>query len=654
MIMHLAELKLWNFRKYGDTAYLNKIILDHPHLTVEFKKGLNVLVGENDSGKTAIIDSIKYILGTRSLDYFRLEQKDFYQNAQTYERATELRIECLFNDFTDPEAGSFLEWIAINKEGKYELRIWLTAYIKDNAVITNIKAGHDDEGVFLDGEAKENLQITYLKPLRDALAELTPGYKSRLARILEAHYIFKDEKNVDGKKKKHHLEEKAEEANEIIRKYFDINGAKEEKETQGAAITQEINELLQVFSFDSESKEPAITITDSELSEILKSLKLVNDSNKAGLGSLNKLYMAAEFLLLSQTKGRGLLLTLIEEIEAHLHPQAQLKIIEELQNNLMFNGQIILTTHSTTLASKVKLDNLILCKDNEAFPMHKGKTELNEKNYEFLERFLDATKANLFFARGVIMVEGDAENLLIPTIAEILDRPLQNYGVSVVNIGNTAFMHYAKIFQRKDGKRLNIPVACITDLDIAQEINGNEIQTKLREKKSDEELGIDENAGTEKKKETYIPKADDEKAKKKSIETKDSTVKVFTSPLWTLEFDIMNSTAFTRELLITAILEAQYIKNKETYDGMSDDDEKKKSDAAKKKISEIDGKTPEWLACDMYTKYLGSERVSKAVTAQRFASLLKKNQPTVKPILKTAPEFQYIRDAIAHATGKSF
>ena len=649
--MQLAELKLWNFRKYGNPAHSNKIYLDQPHLTVEFKKGLNVLVGENDSGKTAIIDSIKYILGTRSLDYFRLEQKDFYQESPKDQRAAELRIECLFNDFSDAEAGSFLEWIAINDKGEYELRIWLTAYCKDNSVITNIRAGHDDEGVFLDGEAKENLQITYLKPLRDALAELTPGYKSRLARILEAHEVFKDEKDGDGKKKKHHLEVKAEEANEIVRSYFNINGNKEQEATKGAAITQGINKLLKVFSFDGESKEPAITITDSELSEILKSLKLVNDSNKAGLGSLNKLYMAAEFLLLSQTKGRGLLLTLIEEIEAHLHPQAQLKIIEELQNNLMFNGQIILTTHSTTLASKVKLDNLILCKDNEAFPMHKGKTELNEKNYEFLERFLDATKANLFFARGVIMVEGDAENLLIPTIAEILDRPLQNYGVSVVNIGNTAFMHYAKIFQRKDNKRLNIPVACITDLDIAQKINGKEIQTKPRKKKSNEDLITDDDAETEKKEETYIPEAEVERAKKKSIETKGSTVKVFTSPLWTLEFDIMNSTEFTRELLITAILEAQYIKNKETYDGISDEDEKKKSAAAKKKI---DGKTPEWLACDIYTKYLDGERVSKAVTAQRFASLLKKHIADVKPILEKAKEFKYIRDAIAHATGKPF
>ena len=75
-------------------------------------------------------------------------------------------------------------------------------------------------------------------------------------------------------------------------------------------------------------------------------------------------------------------------------------------------------------------------------------TKLQPKNYDFLYRFLDATKANLFFARGVLLVEGDAENLLIPTIAKVIDRPLHRYGVSIVNVGSTAFAHFVKIFHR--------------------------------------------------------------------------------------------------------------------------------------------------------------------------------------------------------------
>ena len=66
---------------------------------------------------------------------------------------------------------------------------------------------------------------------------------------------------------------------------------------------------------------------------------------------------------------------------------------------------------------------------------------------QFLERFLDATKANLFFAKGLIMVEGDAENLLIPAIAQLIGKNLYQYGVSVVNVGSTAYKRYVNIFK---------------------------------------------------------------------------------------------------------------------------------------------------------------------------------------------------------------
>ena len=181
--------------------------------------------------------------------------------------------------------------------------------------------------------------------------------------------------------------------------------------------------------------------------------------------------MALE-LLLFETEGNILNLCLIEELEAHLHPQAQLRTIKHFQNKNNENNQIILTTHSITLASSVKLENLILCKNNKAYSMRAEYTKLEEHDYKFLEMFLDATKANLFFAKGVILVEGTAENILIPTIAEIIGKPLHEYGISIVNVGNIAFFKYSKIFLReKEEEKLDIPVAIITDLDIKDNHN---------------------------------------------------------------------------------------------------------------------------------------------------------------------------------------
>ena len=109
-----------------------------------------------------------------------------------------------------------------------------------------------------------------------------------------------------------------------------------------------------------------------------------------------------------------------------------------------------MTTHSPLLASVVELNNLLLIQNRKAFSMREGETMLDSSDYKFLERYLDATKANLFFAKGVIIVEGPGEALLLPTLAQLLNRNLTDYGISIVDVKSTGLRRYARIFQRKE------------------------------------------------------------------------------------------------------------------------------------------------------------------------------------------------------------
>ena len=443
--MYLSELKLWNFRKYGITGNSKEFEKSEPGLVVNFKDGVNVLVGENDSGKTAIVDAIRYVLKTQSLEFIPIEDKDFHKE-KNGERTTELKIECTFSGFDSDgkNAGHFLEWIGFNEENEFELKVRLYAKRKDdNSIYQSVKAGIDADGSFIEGDARDLLRVIYLKPLRDALSEMTQGNKSRFAQILKSLDLFKKRKdNSTGNKIDHPLETKYGELKEEIDDYFETG--------DGQNIIETINGFLSDdFFIGADSRKAIISLAENELSEILRLLNLILEDNKSGLGSLNLLYIAAELLHLKERK-TGLKLTLIEELEAHLHPQYQLRLIDFVQKESEKYGQFILTTHSTTLASSIKLKNLIICKEDMVFPMGHKYTQLEKGDYRFLERFLDATKANLFFAKGVIIVEGDAENLLIPTIAKLIDRPLHKYGVSIVNVGSTAFNRYRKIFLRKD------------------------------------------------------------------------------------------------------------------------------------------------------------------------------------------------------------
>src|SRR5690606_12206784 len=113
------------------------------------------------------------------------------------------------------------------------------------------------------------------------------------------------------------------------------------------------------------------------------------------------------------------------------------------------------------------------CSDDYAFPMGPQYTKLEATEYKFLERFLDATKANLFFANGIILVEGWSEEILLPAIVQrlkeqgIVKKNLTEAGVSIVNIGNTAFQQYSRIYLRQNESNLiKTPVSIITDVDV--------------------------------------------------------------------------------------------------------------------------------------------------------------------------------------------
>ena len=140
----------------------------------------------------------------------------------------------------------------------------------------------------------------------------------------------------------------------------------------------------------------------------------------------------------------------------------------------------------------------------------------------FLEKFLDVTKSNLFFAKGVILVEGWAEEILIPSLAKAIGIDLTAKGVSVVNIGNVGFDHYSNIFLRKNAPFMDIPVAVVTDCDVREyEENGDEYQ-KRNDIDSERENKIRE------------------------IESKSSqNVNFFVAPHWTLEYSLFLSQSLT-------------------------------------------------------------------------------------------------------------
>jgi putative ATP-dependent endonuclease of the OLD family len=106
--MFLAELRIENFRIFGEGK---------DALLLSFKPGLTALVGENDTGKTAIMDAIRFALGTRDQEYVRVEESDFHQPPDGSARKTEIRIRCKFADLSPTDMLAFPEYLTYVEEG---------------------------------------------------------------------------------------------------------------------------------------------------------------------------------------------------------------------------------------------------------------------------------------------------------------------------------------------------------------------------------------------------------------------------------------------------------------------------------------------------------------------------------------------------------
>ena len=205
--------------------------------------------------------------------------------------------------------------------------------------------------------------------------------------------------------------------------------------------------------------------------------------NENDIRAFNLLFMSAVLGDMAIEKG-GIYhnLLLIEEPEAHLHPQLQELVHSFLEdaNRNDSNIQIIYTSHSPTLASKIDIENINLIYEcgHEKFCLPFSEAKLNEDNKKYLQRYLDVTKSQMFFARGILFVEGISEAILIPEMAKALDRPLEKYAVELVNVDSVAFKPFVNLFSSEQVKTCFKKVSIITDDDRCSKKNEKDYISK--------------------------------------------------------------------------------------------------------------------------------------------------------------------------------
>lgn len=535
--MHISKTTLINYRNFKNNKFI-------------FNNNINTIIGENGSGKTNLFRAIRLLLDDNLLKYsYRLDENDFSRNLDDW-RCHWIIISLEFSELSDDEAiqslfihgagdasGDIVNSATYNLyfRPKADIRLKLseledgntngfnsiresisiedyetyftgksTVDFNDSEIYKELVG--DFENINFNYEIDEEkfgvkiphqlsiskeISFTFIKALRDVVSDFQTNKTNPLLNLLKNksdEILSEDFEPISSAIKS---------VNEQIEALDDIKAIRDDIQK---TISEAVGETYAPSSLSIKSN------LSDEADKLLQSLKLfISEPNEThegaihelSLGGANLIFLTLKILEYKYRRDREKFANflLIEEPEAHIHTHIQKTLFQNLDYQ---DTQIIYSTHSTHISEVSKISNMnILSKKENAAESYQPSNGLAPENIVKLERYLDAIRSNLLFAKSVMLVEGDAESILIPNlIKKVLGVSLDELGISLVNIGSTGFENVAQIFH---DDRIKRKCAIITDLDSAIADTTTSTSDSPREKKYKKKMFGSQKKGLERR-----------------------------------------------------------------------------------------------------------------------------------------------------------
>ncbi|MGN7765133.1 ATP-dependent nuclease [Paenibacillus sp. 22594] len=461
--MYLSRLTIENFRGIST-------------MDLSFNKDINILIGENGSSKSTIIDAIRllYNLGEPMKEIF-IKNEDFSTDLVTGEATSAIKLHYEFRGLTDAQKGALYEYLVLDSTEDYATITISYEKRNDKYPKFDFYTGANP-GQKASSNTFEIFQHYYLGALRDSTSDLLSSKKNILGRVIK----------------------RSVEANNTEQEYKGIleraNTELLQKAEVGSTKTNINSNLRSIYSTISQI---GLHIEQSKIDYIVNIIKpylpfpSATEGNSGlslyqnSLGYNNLIYIATVLSDMNDRVNRDETIhyaLLIEEPEAHLHPQLQLNLYNFLKQQICSDScQLFITTHSPTLTSKSDLSKMFVVNSNKTicigqiFVDREGENLVQNRKVlknedivirrKMLERYLDVTKSQLFYAKSLILVEGISEELLLSAFADLESFRFEEKDIELVQTG-TSFYPFLLLFNStNENRRINKKVAVVTDDD---------------------------------------------------------------------------------------------------------------------------------------------------------------------------------------------
>jgi putative ATP-dependent endonuclease of OLD family len=493
---YISRVKIKNYRNFQEVD----VDLNHKQ----------VIIGENNVGKTNFIRAIQLILDPTLSDEDRyLTESDFFnglenpmENGEEIEITIEIRgyehnknIMAVLSDATVSDTPptlrlTYLYFPAVEKEDgtkEYEYVIY---------------QGVNPDNLFKHNHRKY-LNIRIINAIRDVESELRNSRKSPITQLLKQYEIdMKELKEIAEELKQRsdevlNLDELKDLTKKINKRFNKVIGVQPDSVVSLETIDIDPNRILNTLKLMmGDKKRPTsetslginnllyislvlLLLEDRTIPSFIKSEKFEELSKMPGAeildtsfeknendnyfiksdlstDNLQKLY---SFMDINDPINEGFTILAIEEPEAHLHPTLQRIIYRDVMYG---KSSVLITTHSPHITSVAPINSIVHMRwtNNGTKVKTTSNLTLQLPEKRDLERYLDVKRGEIYFGKGVVLVEGIAEEYIIPRFADLLDKPLDQKGIVVCNINCTNFKPYVKFLDA-----LGIPYVVITDGD---------------------------------------------------------------------------------------------------------------------------------------------------------------------------------------------